>query len=149
MKDLFSAIAATQGQYTFKDAQGNVRIFPETHADAIYKRLAEEASAYPAGTIQMNMITNHDLNSWEGTEFERLGRLQGAFAVLMYTLPGMPLIYTGQEVGLNRALEFFEKTPHPTGMQIPTQSASIRHSTRCATIQRTLQPDWMAPSLSP
>ena len=48
MKDLFSAIAATQGQYTFKDAQGNVRIFPETHADAIYKRLAEEASAYPA-----------------------------------------------------------------------------------------------------
>ncbi|MDE6527384.1 MAG: alpha-amylase, partial [Muribaculaceae bacterium] len=60
-------------------------------------------------SYQMNMITNHDLNSWEGTEFERLGNLQEAFAVLTYTLPGMPLIYTGQEVGLDRAFEFFEK----------------------------------------
>ncbi len=136
MKDLFSAIAATQGQYTFKDAQGNVRIFPETHADAIYKRLAEEASAYPAGTIQMNMITNHDLNSWEGTEFERLGRLQGAFAVLMYTLPGMPLIYTGQEVGLNRALEFFEKDTAPDWNANPDTKRfyqtlnSLRHNSK-------------------
>ena len=61
----------------------------------------------------MNMITNHDLNTWEGTEFERLGNLQEAFAVLMYTLPGMPLIYTGQEVGMNRAFEFFEKDEAP------------------------------------
>ena len=136
MKDLFSAIAATQGQYTFKDAQGNVRTFPETHADAIYKRLAEEASAYPAGTIQMNMITNHDLNSWEGTEFERLGRLQGAFAVLMYTLPGMPLIYTGQEVGLNRALEFFENDTAPDWNANPDTKRfyqtlnSLRHNSK-------------------
>lgn len=113
MKDLFSAIAATQGEYTFKDSKGEIRKFPETHAIAIYDRLKEENTKYPAGTIQMNMITNHDLNSWEGTEFERLGRLQDAFAVLMYTLPGMPLIYTGQEVGLNRALEFFEKDTAP------------------------------------
>ena len=61
----------------------------------------------------MNMITNHDLNSWEGTEFERLGGLQAAFAVLTYTLPGMPLIYTGQEVGLDRAFEFFVKDEQP------------------------------------
>ena len=62
----------------------------------------------------MNMITNHDLNSWEGTEFERLGNLTKAFAVLSYTLPGMPMLYTGQETGLNRALEFFEKDTPPT-----------------------------------
>ncbi|MCD4695606.1 MAG: alpha-amylase, partial [Bacteroidales bacterium] len=31
------------------------------------------------------------------------------FAMLSYTLPGMPLIYSGQEVGLNKRLEFFEK----------------------------------------
>lgn len=109
MKDIFSAIAATAGQYTFKGADGTVRTFPETHADAIYTRLEEEATRYPGDSYQMNMITNHDLNSWEGTEFERLGNLQEAFAVLMYTLPGMPLIYTGQEVGLDRAFEFFEK----------------------------------------
>ena len=113
MKDLFSAIAATSGQYTFKDADGNVRTFPEAHATDIFKRLAEEDKIYPGDSYMMNMITNHDLNSWEGTEFERLGNLQEAFAVLMYTLPGMPLIYTGQEVGLNRAFEFFDKDKEP------------------------------------
>ena len=113
MKDLFSAIAATSGQYTFKDEQGNIKSFPEKHAADIYVRLDEEASNYPADSYLMNMITNHDLNSWEGTEFDRLGNLQEAFAVLTYTLPGMPLIYTGQEVGMNRAFEFFEKDKAP------------------------------------
>ena len=56
----------------------------------------------------MNMVTNHDLNSWEGTEVERFGPGLGAFAVLSYTLPGMPMLYTGQEVGFNHAFEFFE-----------------------------------------
>ena len=113
MKDLFSAIAATAGQYTFKGEDGNIKQFPEKHASDIYVRLEEEANNYPADSYLMNMTTNHDLNSWEGTEFERLGNLNEAFAVLMYTLPGMPLIYTGQEVGMNRAFEFFEKDDAP------------------------------------
>lgn len=113
MKDLFSAIAATSGQYTFKDKDGNIKTFPEAHATDIFKRLKEEADTYPGDSFMMNMVTNHDLNSWEGTEFERLGNLQQAFAVLMYTLPGMPLIYTGQEAGLDRAFEFFEKDQAP------------------------------------
>lgn len=113
MKDLFSAIAYTSGQYTFEDENGMVRQFPEAHAVDIFAELEKEAQTYPVDSYRMNMITNHDLNSWEGTEFERLGNLQGAFAVLTYTLPGMPLIYTGQEVGLNRALEFFVKDEAP------------------------------------
>lgn len=108
MKDLFSAIAATAGQYTFKEAE-----FPERHAADIDSLLALQAEQYPAGTYMMNMVTNHDLNSWEGTEFQRLGNLTKAFAVLTYTLPGMPLIYTGQETGMNRAFEFFEKDQAP------------------------------------
>ncbi|MDE6580944.1 MAG: alpha-amylase, partial [Duncaniella sp.] len=75
--------------------------------------LAQQAAAYPRDTYLMNMVTNHDLNSWEGTEFDRLGNLTDAFAVLSYTLPGMPLIYTGQETGMNRALEFFVKDKAP------------------------------------
>lgn len=113
MKDLFSAIAATSGQYTFKGEDGKIKTFPEAHATDIFKRLDEENATYPADSYMMNMITNHDLNSWEGTEFERLGNLQEAFAVLMYTLPGMPLIYTGQETGMNRAFEFFDKDEAP------------------------------------
>ncbi len=114
MKDLFSAIAATAGQYTFKGTDGNVREFPETHAVAIDSLIKQQAEEYPKDTYLMNMVTNHDLNSWEGTEFERLGNLTDAFAVLSYTLPGMPLIYTGQETGMNRAFEFFEKDKAPS-----------------------------------
>lgn len=109
MKDLFNQIAATAGQQTFKpDAK-----FPVKRAVAIDSLLADQAKNYPGDTYLMNMITNHDLNSWEGTEFQRLGNLTDAFAVLSYTLPGMPLIYTGQETGMNRAFEFFKKDKAP------------------------------------
>lgn len=113
MKDLFSEIAATAGQYTFKDKEGKVRQFPVKTAVAIDSLLAVQAEQYPGDTYLMNMVTNHDLNSWEGTEFDRLGKLSDAFAVLSYTLPGMPLIYTGQETGMNRAFEFFKKDTPP------------------------------------
>ncbi|MDE6078074.1 MAG: alpha-amylase [Muribaculaceae bacterium] len=113
MKDLFSEIAATSGQYSYKGADGKVRTFPEKHAADIKILLDNQAQEFPKDTYLMNMVTNHDLNSWEGTEFERLGDLTSAFAVLSYTLPGMPLIYTGQETGMNRAFEFFEKDKAP------------------------------------
>lgn len=113
MKDLFSEIAATSGQYTFKKEGEPMRTFPVKHAIAIDSLLADQAANYPKDTYLMNMITNHDLNSWEGTEFDRLGNLSQAFAVLSYTLPGMPLIYTGQETGMNRAFEFFKKDEAP------------------------------------
>lgn len=113
MKDLFSAIAATSGEYSFVKDGEPMRTFPHTTAVAIDSLLAEQAATYPADTYLMNMITNHDLNSWEGTEFDRLGALTDAFAVLSYTLPGMPLIYTGQETGMDRAFEFFVKDKAP------------------------------------
>lgn len=116
MKDLFSEIAATSGEYKFvnKSAGDTVpRTFPVKHAVDIDSLLAKQSLEYPGDTYLMNMITNHDLNSWEGTEFERLGKLSQAFAVLSYTLPGMPLIYTGQETGMDRAFEFFEKDTPP------------------------------------
>ena len=114
MKDLFSEIAATSGQYFFKkEGEDTVRKFPERHATDIDSLLALQAKQYPTDTYLMNMTSNHDLNSWEGTEFDRLGILAAPFAVLSYTLPGMPLIYTGQETGLARAFEFFEKDTPP------------------------------------
>jgi glycosidase len=69
----------------------------------------ENRGNYPKGTYKINFITNHDENSWAGTEFERLGDGMEAFAVLVHTIPGMPLMYSGQEAGLNKRLDFFEK----------------------------------------
>ena len=114
MKDLFSEIAATAGQYSFvAPGQESPREFKSRHAADIDSLLEYQCHVYPVGGIMMNMTSNHDLNSWEGTEFRRLGNLAPAFAVLSYTLPGMPLIYTGQETGMDRALEFFEKDSAP------------------------------------
>ena len=57
----------------------------------------------------MSFTTNHDENSWNGTVFERLGDAAEVMAVLTYAMPGTPLIYSGQEYGLDKRLEFFEK----------------------------------------
>lgn len=64
---------------------------------------------YSRSTIILNFIDNHDENSWQGYITERLGEAFRVYAVLMYTVPGMPLVYTGQEVCLNKRLSFFEK----------------------------------------
>lgn len=59
--------------------------------------------------FHMQFITNHDENSWNGTEYERMGEGVDAFAVLTFTFDGMPLIYTGQESAFNRRFKFFTK----------------------------------------
>jgi len=71
--------------------------------------LIKSASDYPQNTYQLQFTSNHDENSWNGTEYERLGEAVKAMAVLSFTVPGMPLIYTGQEAGLKKRLLFFEK----------------------------------------
>lgn len=71
--------------------------------------LAKMLNTYPPEYIKMNFTSNHDKNSWEGTVFDRFGKAAEAFAALTYVLEGMPLIYSGQEVGLTRQLRFFEK----------------------------------------
>ena len=70
---------------------------------------ANQVFNYPTRSFPMNFITNHDENSWSGTEFERLGNAVSAMAALTFTYPGMPLIYSGQEVGNTKRLAFFEK----------------------------------------
>jgi glycosidase len=68
-----------------------------------------EPHGYPAGAYRMRFTTNHDFNSWNGTDAELYGDAYLALAVLTFTLPGMPLIYGGQEARLTKRLEFFEK----------------------------------------
>lgn len=69
----------------------------------------EREKSYPTNAYRMNFTSNHDENSWNGTEMERLGKARLAMAVLSSTIMGMPLIYNGQETSLDRRLQFFEK----------------------------------------
>jgi len=68
--------------------------------------------------IDMMFTSNHDENSWSGTVKERLGNAAQVMAALTYAAKGMPLIYNGQEYGLNHRLKFFEKDsiPHTKGV---------------------------------
>jgi cyclomaltodextrinase len=87
----------------------------EDTADALDAYLAREEQAFKRDDFRMLFTSNHDENSWNGTVFERLGGGVEAFAVLSATLPGMPLIYSGQEAGLSIRLDFFEKDQIPWG----------------------------------
>ena len=74
--------------------------------------VARDAARFPKEAFRLTFTSNHDENSWAGTEFEREGAAADACAVLCFTLPqSQPLIYTGQEIGLDRRLAFFEKDP--------------------------------------
>jgi 1,4-alpha-glucan branching enzyme len=78
-------------------------------ADFLDSILIKEWSRFPPDAYRMRFTSNHDENSWNGTENERLGDAAMTFAVLCYTIPGMPLIYSGQESAFNRRLKFFDK----------------------------------------
>jgi len=77
--------------------------------DEIDSLLAKEKAGYPDDAYRMRFTSNHDENTWNGTEYERMGNAAKTFAVLCYLLPGMPLIYSGQESAFNRRLKFFDK----------------------------------------
>lgn len=77
--------------------------------DALHKYFNRIDTLYAPGDILLNFITNHDENSWQGTEYERMGKGVNCFAAFTYIVPGMPLIYTGQEAALKKRLRFFAK----------------------------------------
>lgn len=70
-----------------------------------------DTDKFPENAFRMQFTSNHDENSWNGTVFERLGDGAEVFAVISATIPGMPLIYNGQEAGMDKRLEFFERDP--------------------------------------
>lgn len=59
--------------------------------------------------IEAWFTTNHDENSWNGTEYEKYGALAKALAVFSCTWPGVPILYSGQEIPNYKRLQFFEK----------------------------------------
>ena len=68
--------------------------------------------AFPKNAYRMFFTTNHDWNSWEGTEFERYGDAYKALAVFTQTMyQSIPLIYNGQEIPNKKRLKFFVKDP--------------------------------------
>ena len=83
----------------------------EESPQAIKDMYARDFKRYPEGYYKMNIITNHDENSWNGTADEFFGAGQEAWFVFAATTYGMPLVYSGQEANNKKRIEFFEKDP--------------------------------------
>lgn len=103
-------------------------------ASGIDEAYAKIRARFPRGSALMVFTSSHDENSWAGTEFERMGEGYAPFAVLTFLLDGVPMIYNGQEVGLDRRLQFFERDPivwpqeeHPTTRLYRVMTA-LRHA---------------------
>jgi alpha-amylase len=77
---------------------------------SFFEILQEQNSHYPNGAKQLYFTSNHDENSWNGTEFEKYGCYADVFAIFSFLYPNaVPLIYSGQEIPNLRRLAFFEK----------------------------------------
>ena len=86
------------------------RIFKkENNSKDLKENIVRNINDYSSEHILMNFTSNHDENTWAGTVFDRYGNGAKTFAALTYFLPGIPLIYNGQEYGLDKRLPFFEK----------------------------------------
>jgi glycosidase len=116
MHHLLNEIAKYQGANRSDNkqlVQGNLvegkdqKMEPKTALD-IDTILAKNKVEYQQGYF-MHFTSNHDENSWAGTEFERMGDSHQTFAVLTATFDGMPLLYSGMESAMDKRLEFFEK----------------------------------------
>jgi len=81
----------------------------ENNSNDLKENIQRNIEDYSSEHILMNFTSNHDENTWAGTVFDRYGNGAKTFAALTYFLPGIPLIYNGQEYGLEKRLEFFEK----------------------------------------
>jgi glycosidase len=119
----------------FMLAEGDNAYLPENGFDAVYpwpmfqmmKKVAngerpafaldsiqtKNKKLYPDNTIQMYFTSNHDENSWNKADFAVFpGAVHAPFAVFSQTMSrSVPLVYSGQEEPVLRAIEFFEKDP--------------------------------------
>jgi len=71
----------------------------------LYKSMTE----FPCTAMRVYFTSNHDENSWNGTEYEKYGDAAKLMAVFSCTWDGIPLIYSGQELPNKKRLKFFEK----------------------------------------
>lgn len=72
--------------------------------------VAEDAARFPGDAFRLMFTSNHDENSWAGSEFKRMGDAAHLMSVLTFTLPqSQPLVYTAQEIGYDHEFAFFEK----------------------------------------
>jgi len=68
-------------------------------------------SEFPKDAFRVYYTSNHDENSWNGTEYEKYGNAVQVLNVFSFTWNGIPMIYSGQEMPNKKRIKFFDKDP--------------------------------------
>jgi glycosidase len=93
--------------------------------------MAHDVSTFPRDGYKMTFTDNHDKNSWEGNQYSNFGPALETCIVFAATVNGMPLVYSGQEAGLDRSLRFFDKDTiiwkNHRNEQLYTQLFDLKH----------------------
>lgn len=111
--DLFDMIYGWDRHHTFNEMSKS------KNAPQLWRnRFEKDLKRYEKDDILMNFVTNHDENSWNGTVRERLSDASELITAMSFLVPGMPLIYSGQEYDLGHRLLFFEKDQIPKEKKI-------------------------------
>ena len=101
----FNVSYTWQAMHAMKDLYSSTKKLP--YFDSI---LNANIQSHPANAARLFFTSNHDENSWNGTEYEKYGTAAKAFAVLSGTFAqSIPLIYSGQELPNKKRLKFFVK----------------------------------------
>ena len=111
-KDQFTA--GFQMDYAFDFYNTLKGIFAGTAApSSIFTTNSNESNTLIDGGIKLRYATNHDVTSSDGSSVTVYHGKEGALAafVLAAYMDGVPLIYTGQEVGSPKKINFFVDDP--------------------------------------
>ncbi|MEO8768906.1 MAG: alpha-amylase family glycosyl hydrolase [Ferruginibacter sp.] len=97
--------------YAWKWMHATETFFKENKdINSLISLLQTQQQDIPKDAWQLYFTSNHDENSWNGTEYEKYGIYAKALAVFNYTYcNSVPLIYSGQELPNYKRLAFFEK----------------------------------------
>jgi len=96
--------------YTWKWLHGMEDYWKKTtDMHGLFQVLFFYSHQFPPRALRAFFTSNHDENSHNGSEYERLGDAALPFAVFCCLYDGLPLIYSGQELPNKKRLLFFDK----------------------------------------
>lgn len=87
-------------------------VFDGESASTLFSTHMQEYQGVPSGSHRLRFTTNHDESAWDATPMVLFDGVEGALAASVATifLGGVPLIYTGQEVGRTATVPFFSNS---------------------------------------
>lgn len=140
--------AVFDATYAWEWMHVSEKLVKETASLQHFKDVLHKYDQYPKGTQKLLFTSNHDENSWNGTEYEKYGDAAKAMAVFTCTWPGIPLVYSGQELPNLKRLAFFDKDEikwdnkqpqlhnfYNTLLNLRRNNTALHFNAACATIQ--------------